>query len=106
MAMRKTKFKQQGPRRALVGRHGLAKTVGVAVQAGVCYPLDTLKSLQQVSANAGDNAGLNIVVDSKKGKGAGTLASGMRSTVGVTGLYGGLGWHVLGRLPALGTQYA
>lgn len=103
--MRKSKFKQQDPRRALVERHGLAATVAVAVQAAVSYPLDTLKSLQQVSANAGNNAGLNIVVDPKKGIGAGTLASGIRSTVGVTGLYGGLGWHVLGRLPALGTRF-
>lgn len=42
---------------------------------------------EQVSANAGKIAGHHVVVDAKKGLNAATLASGIRSTVGVSGQY-------------------
>lgn len=105
MAMRRKLKQPEDHRRTLVARHGLAAIAAVAAEAAVSYPLDTLKSLKQVSANAGKIAGQHVVVDAKKGLDVATLASGIRSTVGVSGFYGGLGWHLLGRLPALGTRF-
>ena len=40
-----------------------------------------------MSANAGKIAGQHVVVDAKKGLDVATLASGIRSTVGVSGQY-------------------
>ncbi|KAL2652378.1 hypothetical protein R1flu_020506 [Riccia fluitans] len=65
----------------------------VAVETAAFYPIDTLKTLLQVNANAGRKLDASAVVE------------GVSKSSGFTGLYGGVGWQLLGRLPALGVRF-
>ncbi|CAK9214675.1 unnamed protein product [Sphagnum troendelagicum] len=91
------KYKLEDYRNALVARQGLAAAAAIASEAAVSYPLDTVKALVQVSANAGKNGVAN------GGKVWEMAVLVMR--VGVPGAYGGAGWQLLGRLPVLGARF-
>ncbi|CAM6099450.1 unnamed protein product [Calypogeia fissa] len=80
-------------RRALLVRHGNAVLGAIATETVFFYPLDTLKTLLQVSANAGKSMGISAIVE------------GVGATSGFAGLYGGAGWQVLGRLPVLSARF-
>ena len=49
MATLKGSYRQEDYRKTVVARHGLAAIAGVATEAALTYPLDTLKTLLQVS---------------------------------------------------------
>jgi len=88
-----------------VARHGLAAIAAVATEAALTYPLDTLKTLLQVSANAGKSTGIQAAVNAGTRVDVSILASEIRSTFGVSGFYGGVGWQLLGRLSTLGARF-
>ncbi|KAL3688174.1 hypothetical protein R1sor_014483 [Riccia sorocarpa] len=80
-------------RKALFVRHGTALLGAVGVETAAFYPIDTLKTLLQVNANAGRKLDLSTVVE------------GVSKSSGFTGLYEGVGWQLLGRLPTLGVRF-
>lgn len=49
MATLRGSYRQEDYRKTVVARHGLAAIAGVATEAALTYPLDTLKTLLQVS---------------------------------------------------------
>ncbi|KAG6552698.1 hypothetical protein Mapa_005645 [Marchantia paleacea] len=80
-------------RKALFVRHGAAFVGAVGTETAFFYPIDTLKTLLQVNASAGRKLDVSAVVER------------VSKSSGITGLYGGVGWQLLGRLSSLGLRF-
>lgn len=80
-------------RERVFARHAAAAGVGVAIDAALTCPLDTVKTLLQVTAGVHSQMGIS------------SLVSRVRSLSGLSGLYSGLGWMTLGKAPALGVRF-
>ncbi|KAH7663152.1 Mitochondrial carnitine-acylcarnitine carrier protein [Dioscorea alata] len=73
--------------------HAAAAGSAVAVAAALTHPLDTLKTLLQVSAGSGQKLSFFQVVDR------------VRSVSGLSGLYNGIGWSMLGMMSGMGARF-
>ncbi|WOL11791.1 hypothetical protein Cni_G20555 [Canna indica] len=73
--------------------HAVAGAGSVAVAASLVHPLDTLKTLLQVGAGSSQQLGLPQVVER------------VQRVSGLSGLYSGLGWSILGNLFGLGARF-
>eukprot|EP00249_Psilotum_nudum_P012588 c23871_g1_i1 orf=184-1323(+) len=80
-------------RETLFLRHSTAATWAIMAESVYTYPLDTIKTLLQVGADASEIVGVSRVVEA------------VRSSSGLQGFYGGVGWVLLGRLPVLGVRF-
>lgn len=80
-------------RETIFARHAAAAGLGVAIEAALTCPLDTVKTLLQVTA------GVHSQMDMS------SLVARVRSLSGLSGLYSGLGWMTLGKAPALGVRF-
>ncbi|XP_040378862.1 mitochondrial tricarboxylate transporter 1 [Oryza brachyantha] len=74
--------------------HAAAGAAAISASAVSVHPLDTVKTLIQLSAAGSKHKmGLRQVVDR------------LMSVSGPAGLYSGIGWSVLGKLPGLGARF-
>ncbi|KAL6652342.1 hypothetical protein ACP70R_011267 [Stipagrostis hirtigluma subsp. patula] len=74
--------------------HAAAGAAAISASAVAVHPLDTVKTLLQLSASGKkEQMGLRQVIDR------------LMSTSGPAGLYSGIGWSVLGKLPGLGARF-
>lgn len=73
--------------------HAIAAAGSVALGSALTYPLDTLKTIIQVSS-----------IPSKK-LGAAQILDRFRSSSGTTGLYSGFAWSTFGRISGVGARF-
>lgn len=73
--------------------HVLAALGSVAIGTGITYPFDTIKTLVQVGASSSKQFTTAQVLERVK------------SVSGYQGLYSGLSWLTLGRIPSLGARF-
>ncbi|CDO97487.1 unnamed protein product [Coffea canephora] len=77
----------------LFATHAVAAAGSVALGTVLTYPLDTLKALIQVGS-----------VPSKQLRPA-KVVQRVQAFSGISGLYRGLGWLMLGRIPSVGARF-
>ncbi|KAL5213785.1 hypothetical protein ABZP36_002937 [Zizania latifolia] len=74
--------------------HAAAGAAAISASTVAVYPLDTVKTLLQLSAaGSKQKMGLDQVVDR------------LMAASGPAGLYSGIGWSILGKLPGLGARF-
>ncbi|PKA47685.1 putative envelope ADP,ATP carrier protein, chloroplastic [Apostasia shenzhenica] len=73
--------------------HAAAASAAVVLSSSLTHPLDSLKTLLQVGASSKQKLGLSQVVER------------VRSMSGIPGLYIGLGWSIMGKIPGLGARF-
>ncbi|KAK9168077.1 hypothetical protein Syun_000217 [Stephania yunnanensis] len=73
--------------------HAIAAAGSVAIGTSLVHPFDTLKTLSQVSSVSGKGFAAQQVLDR------------VRSVSGNLGVYSGLGWSALGRVPGLAARF-
>ncbi|XP_042413752.1 uncharacterized protein LOC122002595 isoform X2 [Zingiber officinale] len=73
--------------------HVVASTSSVSVATSLTHPLDSLKTLLQIAAGPSQQFSLSQVVDR------------VQKVSGLSGLYSGLGWSIVGNLLGLGGRF-